>query len=272
MVIDCMTGIGLCAGLFVGQNSIAAIAEQPVFSVKEEACEVSIQHDITVSEDFVRVFDGEQTLYRIQTNGEFWVGDEFVELSEGQQAVGREYVLALNKAVPEVTALVSEALNMAGESVGAALEAAFGADNSLSTTVQTSLSQASEHFNSVVSRHGNEYTLSHSSVDHLDDVFGQEFETKIASAVKESVGSILMVLGKAIVSGDGDFEDRMEAFNQRMESMGLQIEQNMAAVGKSMEVKGEQLCRDFDRIRQLELTLRTGVPSLANSALFKTLP
>jgi len=272
MVIDCMTGIGLCAGLFMGQNSIAAIAEQPVFSAKEEGCEVSIQHDLTVSEDFVRVFDGEQTLYRIQTNGEFWVGNELVELSEGQQAVGREYVLALNKAVPEVTALVSEALNMAGKSVGSALEAAFGADSSLSSTVQTSLSQASEHFSSAVSRQGNEYTLRHSSMNHFDDAFGQEFEAKIALAVEESVGSILMVLGKAIVSGDGDFEDRMNTFSQRMKSMGSEIEQNMAAVGKTMEAKGEQLCRDFDRIRQLEHTLRTSVPSLANSALFKTLP
>jgi len=266
-----MTGIGLCAGLFMGQNSIAAITEEPVFSVKEEHCEVSIQHDLTVSEDFVRVFDGEQTLYRIQANGEFWLGDERVELSESQQAVGREYVLALNKAVPEVTALVSEALNLAGESVASALEAAFGADSALSSTVQASLSQASEHFSSAVSRQGNEYTLSHSSMNHLDDVFGQEFETKVASAVEESMGSILMVLAKAIVAGDGDLEDRMKAFSQSMKSMGLQIDQNMAAVGKTMEAKGEQLCRDFDRIRQLEHTLRTGVPGLANSALFKAL-
>ena len=272
MVIDCMTGIGLCAGLFMGQNSIAAITEEPVFLAKEEGCEVSIQHDITVSEDFVRVFEGEQTLYRIQTNGEFWVGNERVELSESKQAVGREYVLALNKAVPEVTALVSEALNLAGESVASALEAAFGTDSTLSSTVQASLSQASEQFNSAVSRQGNEYTLSHSSMNHLDEVFGQEFEIKVASAVEESMNSILMMLGKAIVSGDGDFESRMKDFSQGMKSMGSKIEQDMAAVGKTMAAKGEQLCRDFDRIRQLEHTLRTGVPSLANSALFKALP
>ena len=272
MVIDCMAGIGLCAGLFISHNSVAAVTGQPVFSIQDERCEVSIQHDLTVSKDFVRVFDGEQTLYRIQTNGDFWLGSEAVELSDSQQAVGREYVASLYKAVPEMTALVSDALAVAGESIGLALEAAFGANSSLSTTVQSSLLQASEHFDKVVSRQGDEYTLSHSGINQLENVFGKEFEASIAAAVEESMGSILMMLGKSMMSGEGDFQSRMEAFGKRMEPMGAQIKQNMSALEETMEKKGRQLCRDFDRISQLEGKLRSGVPGLANLGLFKISP
>ena len=272
MVVDCMTGIGLCAGLFMSHNSVAAITEEAVFSTQDEHCVVSIQHDLTVSKDFVRVFDGEQTLYKIQTNGEFWVGDDAVELSVSQQAVGREYIAALYKALPEMTALVSDALDLAGESVGVALDIAFGADNALSSTVQNSLLQASEHFNKAVSRQGDEYTLSHSNMNQFEDVFGEEFEANIAAAVEESMGSIMMMLGKAMVSGGGNFETRMEAFGKRMETMGAAIEQDMDALGKTMEKKGEQLCRDFDRISQLEYSLRMGVLGLEKLGLFKTSP
>ncbi len=231
-------------------------------SFDSDSCEVSIEHDVSVNSEFVRVFDGDRTLYKMTTDGELWVGDEEIDLTDKQKTLGQEYVANLQELVPKVVTLVSDTLEITGKSLEAAFNGMLGEDNKVGTSIQKAMADAQARFDEAVTQNGDETTLSNKGFDGIEEAFGEEFEASIEEAVQDSIGAMIMMVGKAIIMGEEGFEERMEDFGDKME-------RDMEKMAEGIEQRSEQLCTEFDRARDLEDELQAGIPQLAKLGLFE---
>ena len=70
--------------------------------------------------------------------------------------------------------------------------------------------------------------------ENFEQQFEQQIETAVESAVMQSMGSILVALGSELLGSGGD----MDAFEQRMENMGAQIEKKVELHARSIFLRG----------------------------------
>jgi len=253
------------ASAALATSAVAAmcVALAAPVSAHDNECNVSVNHDVTVNKDYMRVFEGDKTLFKINTDGSLWVDGKAIDLDDKHQAISRKYVNEVQDLVPEVYEVVSDALSVSGKAIGASLNEAFGEGNELGASIQSALQRASEKLDETIAQDGESYTLSEDNFNGIDDAFGEEFEQEIEQAVENSLGAILMTMGKAMMSGEGDFESRMEAFGQRMEAFGERMETDMEGMAEGLEAKGEKLCMRMHKADSLEQQLQAAVPALA---------
>ncbi len=256
-------GLGLPAA-----PSVHAHGDSGFMSFSGDSCNIQFDRDLTVTSSYLRVFEGDETLYKISKDGELWVKGKSVELNEQQRTVGREYIDSMHKAVPELTSLVSEALSVTGESLNLAFSSAFGEDSGIGEQLEASLNDAKETFEQAVASTDDGYTITREGMDGFEGAIGEELEESIEAVVTESMGSVFIALGKAMMFGDGGFEERMEAFGTRMEAMGEKIEADMELMTADLETRSEALCQEFAKADELENQLQADIPALASLGLF----
>jgi hypothetical protein len=269
MKIQSIAATALVIGLSLPTIPSAYAHDQSGFmSFSGDSCDLQIDRDVTVTPTYLRVFEDNKTLYKISKDGELWVRGKPVEMTEEQRRLGSQYVESMHTLVPELTTLVSETLSITGDSLNLAFTSAFGEESKIGEKLQESLHLAKVQFDEAVAASGDEYTISREGMAGFEEAFGEDFEESIESVVSESLGSVFMTLGKAMVSGDGNFEQRMEAFGERMERMGEKLELDMEDMAHNLEARGESLCEGFAKVDELENQLQAGIPALASIGLF----
>ncbi|MEH6818205.1 MAG: DUF2884 family protein, partial [Pseudoalteromonas distincta] len=100
--------------------------------------------------------------------------------------------------------------------------------------------------------------------ENFEQQFEQQIETAVESAVMQSMGSILVALGSELLGSGGD----MDAFEQRMENMGAQIEEKVELHASAIEERANSLCGNFADIAKQEEQLVMQVPELKGYQLF----
>ena len=130
------------------------------------------------------------------------------------------------------------------------------------------MSSIQSRFDTVAHRDGDSYTLSGDGINGIDEAFGAEFEREVEELVARSLGSIIAMVGQAMASGEGTFEQRMEQFGQKMENLGERVEQDMEHMGGQLEAASAEVCGDILQIAAMEEELRSDIPELGSYQLF----
>ena len=135
--------------------------------------------------------------------------------------------------------------------------------------MQQALAKISDAANQVVVQDGDNTYLYGSRLDTIDQAFGPEFEQAIEEAVTQSMGSIMMLVGKAMTSGEGNFEQRMEAFGAKMEKFGENLEAKMDIKAAALEQRGDALCAQVTQLDALETRIQQQIPAMQQYDLFQ---
>ncbi|MFT4925810.1 MAG: hypothetical protein ACI8WB_001905 [Phenylobacterium sp.] len=230
-------------------------------------CNLDLQNGVTISPEFVKVFDANKTLFQIQQDGQLTVDGKAVTLTAEQQQISAEYGEGLRKAVPDAVNVALDAMDMASEGVSTALSTLFGENSDIEYKVNGIIDKARGTINDNIERNGELYTIAPDSFKNLEEAFENDIEAEIEKVAMNSMGSIFSLLGDAMSSGSGNFEQRMEAFGEKMEAMGETMEQTFEAQGDKLEAKAEALCYQLKEIDKLETQLQQSVPQFANLEL-----
>jgi hypothetical protein len=98
---------------------------------------------------------------------------------------------------------------------------------------------------------------------------GKQFETRleriVETSVQESIGSLMLAVGKEFLSSGGN----MNAFERRMEKFGEEMELQMNARAVQMEARGEKLCNAMVEIDSIEEQLKRSVIELESFNVIK---
>lgn len=233
-----------------------------VIASEDNSCNINFDKDITMSNELVSVNEAGIELWRINNQGQLWIKDHAVNTDASTQQLLLDYQAGIRSQTLETVALVEDALVLAADAVSSVFAELTGNTANSNPALQTALDKVKTHTANIVVRSGETINIYGSRFSHIDDAFGKEFEQAIEEAVTSSMGNIFMLVGKAMVSGEGNFEQRMEAFGERMERFGEDLEARIDDKAKGMEQRGEIICASLKELDMLESQIQTAVPQM----------
>lgn len=219
--------------------SATAMAKDTQISV-DEKCQMTIPHDLRLAKDGFWVEDQGKALMRYQ-DGTLLIGERSQSLSGEQRQSLDKFNGGLRASAATGVELGVSAIELASQVTSGVLADLLGAE--AAEEVRLGLDEAKVRLHQqLYEQDGTWYVKSGSFDEDQDDYLGDEFEQRVESAVKKSMGNLFTQLGQAMSSGDGSFEENVQAWAADMESRANRIEEEAKAKGGDIEVKANQLC------------------------------
>ncbi|WP_019677239.1 DUF2884 family protein [Arsukibacterium perlucidum] len=235
---------------------------------QQQSCNFSMEQDLLISRDSVQLQDNGAILWQINNDGRLSLNGKTVQVDNDTRALLRDYQAGIRSQTTETIALVEDALLMASEALTTVLAELTGKSLDEYPAMQQALTKISDAASQIVVQDGDNTYLYGSRLDSIDQAFGPEFEQAIEEAVSQSMGSIMMLVGKAMTSGEGSFEQRMEAFGQKMEKFGENLEAKMDMKAAALEQRGDAICSQVSQLDALETRIQQQIPAMQQYDLF----
>lgn len=248
--------------LLIASSFVLTSISTAVMAQDEHSCNVNFDKDLSINSQLVSMKDAGTELWRINNSGQLWLYGKAVTTDHDTQALLREYQAGIRTQTLETVALVEDALVLASDAVSSVLTELTGDSLQQHPTLQTALDKIKTSTESIVVRSGDTIDIYGSRFDNLDNAFGPEFEQAIEEAVTSSMGSIMMLVGKAMASGEGNFEQRMEAFGERMQRFGEDLEARMDIKAQALEQRGDAMCANLQQLDTLETQIQQAIPQM----------
>jgi len=227
---------------------------------QDAQCSLQLEQDLKISPALVELADHGQSLWKIDRDGNLWLEGQSQRLTTEQRQLLQQYQAGLRDGAEQTAVLVADAMKLAMHAVSEVMTELTGNDISDYDELQSAFDKVELSSSQLIVRDGSNVEIRGSQLDQLDDAFGPEFEQAMESAIKDSMGSILVQLGTAMMFGDGDFEQRMEAFGERMDRMGDRIEQSVNVQASVLEQQGDELCGRLSTLTLVEQQLQQSLP------------
>lgn len=254
----------LISALVCTSSVMAHNDNDSTISFSNEQCDVEFKNDIRIKPNELEIFTANNRAMQFNTQGDLTVNGQSVALNTTQREELTKYANNLRKELPEVANIALDGVKIAGvalEEVGNAFNVSGLDDISslmdeIKTEVETTFYQQDT------------FIIGQQSFNRFGENFEQQFEkqieTAVESAVMQSMGSILVALGSELIGSGGD----MDAFEERMDKMGSQIEEKVELHAKKLEKRANALCDRFATIAKQEQQLSADVPELRGYELF----
>lgn len=231
-----------------------------------DGCNLQMDAGLRISPGALEFYSEDKTAYQIKDHRYLVVDGKQLNLDNAQQILVTQYDRQVRALVPEVRAMALDGIDLAIVGVTTAFDGLLGERNKISTQLRSELS----HLKGDVSRYfDNEIISLGREHDGAPELFGQYFETRMErimeTSVQDSIGTILLAMGKEILSSGGD----MEAFGARMDRFGKTLEAQMQTKATELEVRGASLCRAAAAINATEDQLRDLVPDIRSLDLIR---
>jgi len=231
-------------------------------------CEVDIHAGVSIAQHKIEFFkQGSdhkkgKSLYSIVDDNNLFINGTKVSLTASQQSLVHEYSTSIRAVVPEVKSIAIDGINLAMEGVSIAFGELLGGDNEVTKDLVSELTKIR---NEVDSRFDGQKAIyvdkdGFDGEEFFDKEFEQRIESTIENAVKKSIGSVLIAVGKEILFSDGD----SDVFEARMEKFGEQLESKMELKAAKIEKRANGLCESMHAIDQLEEQIQTQFPQLVD--------
>jgi len=251
-----LVSVAISAVLF-SASSLSPVNAQSIADLHNH-CELSLNYDVSVEPEKLIVSEAGKEQYRIETKTLF-VNGEQVSLNKQQQQLVELYTTEVSSQIPEVIALVNDAVVMASTAVSMSLTPMLG--DATGAKVDNMMESLQDRIQSMAHQHGDTFYLG--STKSLDYVFDDEFEQEVEQLVQSSMGTMMLAFGSELLSADGDsFQAKIDAFSAKMETIGDDIELQMNEQAQELEARGEVVCENFRSLALLEKKLRVQVPQL----------
>lgn len=227
-------------------------------------CSLQLKDDLVIKQSQVELKRGDESLWRINNQGALWVNGQAVDTDRATSANLQQYQAGLRDSAKDTVVLVADALEMANTAVTRVMEQ-FGVDTSdQSSKINAALDNMRTNMNQVVYRDGDDITIHGSKMDRIGHGFEQEMSSAVEESMSEVAGNVLMMVGKAMAGGEGTFEQRMQAFETKMDKFGEDLDAEMNAKGDALEARGQQICSQLQTLDSLEQQIQAQVPQMAN--------
>ena len=233
-------------------------------SFSNDQCDVEFKNDVRIKPNELEIFTAKNQAMQFNSNGDLMVNGEFVALNNSQRQALTQYSDSLRIQLPEVANIALDGVKIAG----VALEEVGNAFNINGLDDMSSLmDDIRVEVENTFYQEGT-FVMGQQSFNQFGENFEHQFEkqieTAVESAVMQSMGSILVALGSELLGSGGD----MDAFEERMENMGAQIEEKVELHANNLEQRANSLCGNFAEIAKQEEQLVTLVPELEGYQLF----
>ncbi|TMN89099.1 hypothetical protein CWB72_11595 [Pseudoalteromonas phenolica] len=229
------------------------------FASANDKCDVELDHGLIITDSVIRIVDKGQTRVQINHDEQLLIKGYFIQLNDEETKVLREYALGIRDTVPELVSLATDGVNLGLSAIEQIVE---GMSDKEPEVLKTQLQYVERALMDKFKRGDDFFFIAPQSLSKIDDFFTEEISQKIHSAIHGSLGSILVSLGDAFKSREGNIEERITDMGQRMEIISKEIDKSLKKKAQQLEDKAEEYCECLNSLDETEARLQAIVPSL----------
>lgn len=231
----------------------------PLTCFAQGKCEVELGHGLIITDSVIRIVDKGQTRVQINNDTQLLIQGYWIDLSEQETQVLYEYSKGIRDTVPELVSLATDGVNLGLSAIEQVVE---GMSDKEPEVLKTQLQYVERALMDKFKRGDDFFFIAPQSLSKIDDFFTKEISQKIHSAVHGSLGAILVSLGDAFKSREGNIEDRITDMSQRMDIITKEIDKSLEKKAQQLENKAEEYCECLNTLDETEARLQAIVPDL----------
>lgn len=233
----------LAVSLAFGSATVAAHSD-------DLSCGAEFAYNIDINDSDLRFSSNDQQKVLITSGQELYLDGEKQSLSSEQKALLNDYSQQIRELLPLVSGVAEEASAIAIDAVGSVTAALLEDDPEKAQEFTAKVEKISAELRQYISD-------SHLKPKAVEDYiassdFEAEFEALIETAVADFLENNVGEMVAAAMSGN---EEKVKAFEQRMEKFGKDMEKKFEASGEALEKQAEKLCALVEHIEQKETEL-----------------
>lgn len=247
----------ISASVSTGVNAVSAEHKQ---------CDVELTHGLIITEDTIRIVDNNQTRVQINHGNQLLVKGQWIELNAQEAQVLEQYNKMIRDTVPELVDLATDGVNIG---LSAIENVVTGLSDKEPEELKTQLQYVERALRDKFKRGDDFFYIAPQSLSKLDDFFAQEVSKKIHTAIQGSLGAMLVSLGDALQSQEGNIEDRINDVGERMEIITAEIDKSLQKKAEQLAQKSQEYCNCLNALDRTESKLQKIVPELADFDLVK---
>lgn len=230
--------------------TLAFAANATEASPVNTTCDADFAYNVDIDGDNLSFSSKDQQKVLIESGQSLYLDGEKQSLSPAQLKLVQEYNQQVRELLPAASGIAEEASAIALEVVGAVTAALLADNPEKSKEFMAKVESISAGLKQHIS---NSHLRPQAVEDYLESSdFEAEFEALIESAVGDFIENNVAEMVAAAMSGN---EEKVKAFEQRMEQFGKDMETKFEARGELLEAKAEELCQMVNRIDLKEADL-----------------
>lgn len=236
-----------------------------------QQCDINFNYGVVIDPAHVRILDRGQTYIQINGDNQLFVSGREVTLSAQQKSQLKQYTQGIRSQVPEIVSIAVEGVELGLKTVNKVISGLTGENSASHQKFQERFDEMQWRLRARFNHSDKSYYIAPQDFDDFDEVFAGEFEKEIESIISESVGSILVAVGEAMTHREeNNSEQRVETFDQRIETMGADIKLGVSKQAQALEKKAEKICAILIQLDDIENNLQTEIPALSHYNLIET--
>lgn len=225
-------------------------------------CDINFEGKMQLENNILTLYTKDNDKVRIEDDHRIYVNGEELYLSGEEQQWVENYYDGVTTAVPIAAQIAVDGVAIATEAVGMVFGELLGSNTRGVDELTYKLEELGEKIQ--YNFYAEDGSIRMNSEDFEDGNFlGEEweedFEEAVSDLVTSSMGHLMIAIGTEMLFSGGD----MDAFEQRMENFGTEIEEKMEFKGEAIEAKAEQLCTHLAKVEEAERALQHNVSELA---------
>ena len=250
--------------LITGLSSFNGMAKQ---------CSVNFNYGVIIDPSHIRMIDMGQTVIQINGEHQLFVEGREIKLDQDQQQLINQFSSGIRNQVPEIVSIALEGVDIGLKAVNKAIGSLTGENSASQQKIQTKFDELKSRIRTRFNRSANNYYIAPQDFADFDDIFTGEFEQEIEEIISDSIGTILLAVGEAMINNNdnnGHSEQRLSTFDDRMETMGKDLELEISASANALEKKAEKFCQKLTELNDIENKIQRSIKPLHQFNLIET--
>jgi len=242
------------------------------FSSHSNQCSVNFNYGVIIDPAHIRIIDHGQTVVQINGETQLFVEGRELPLNNQQQKLISQFALGIRAQVPEIVSIAIEGVDIGLKAVNKAIGSLTGENSASQQKIQTRFDELKWRIRTRFNQSANNYYIAPQDFADFDDIFTGEFEQEIEEIISDSIGTILLAVGEAMISDDSGHgsEQRISTFDDRMETMGKDLELEISASANALEKKAEKFCLKLSELDRIESEIHHSIKLLKQFNLIET--
>lgn len=178
-----------------------------------------------------------------------------LDLTTQQQNWVDLYYDGINQAAPQAASIATDAVALASTAINEVFTELLGSDNDALADLSDKLRHLDQQIQYNFYAENGDIRI-HSESFENGEFFGEQWEAQFEEAIEDlvtdSIGHLMVALGTQLIFSGGD----MDAFEQKMERFGEQMEQKVEYQATALEEKADILCSTLAQVDYAESQLQ----------------
>lgn len=220
------------------------------------SCDTNFNTNMKFANNQLTVITDKKQKVMFDGDGRVLVDGKTISLSSSEQTLAKRYFQDVEQAIPMVTTIAIEAINITNMALTEVFTALLGDNSQLPSLIDEKLGNISKAVEEHVYQNPDSLTFDSAYFEDdlgFDNSLDSEIEEITEALMSSAMGEIFIALGQAMMSDGAD----MSSFEKRMEKMGKDIETRADALALELEEKAESLCNKLLEIDETENQLQS---------------